>query len=355
VIGGASAHLLDLAEGVQAKGHRVTIIIGGSGIVAGIARSRELSCICLPSLVREISLLTDFKCIFELRALLKMLKPDLVHLHSAKAGMIGRLSATLLGLRCVYTAHGWPFTEGVSGKKQAIYKKIERVMAYLTNQIITVSEFDKRIAIDARVANSKKMTVVHNGVSELNAIRFPAGSEGQPTKLIMVARFEIPKDHQVVIKALSKIKDLNWTMEFVGDGPGLPFAIESVKSLELAGRIVFSGACNDVPTRLAAADIFVLASRWEGFPLVILEAMRSELPVIASDVGGVKESVEHDVTGILVPRSDEEYMASALKSLISNPALRISMGQRGRAAFKTNFTLETMLTKTLKVYEKALQ
>jgi len=355
VIGGASAHLLDLAEGVQAQGHKVTIIIGGSGMVVDIAKSRNLNCICLRNLVREISILTDLKCVFELRAMLKSLKPDLVHLHSAKAGMVGRLSAKSLGLRCVYTAHGWPFTEGVPSKKQAVYRNIERIMARLTNQIITVSEFDKRIAVDARVAKPAKLTVVHNGVSEVSDITRSEISHGLPPKLIMVARFEVQKDHQVAINALSQLKKLKWIMEFVGDGPDLAQAMELAHSLGLDDRIVFSGACNDVPSRLAAADIFVLASRWEGFPLVILEAMRAGLPVIASDVGGVKESVEHNVTGILVPRSSEKYMVSALEGLINNPALRTSMGKKGRAAFKANFTLETMLKKTLKVYEQVLQ
>jgi glycosyltransferase involved in cell wall biosynthesis len=354
VIGGASSHLLDLAGGVQAKGHNVTIIVGGSGLVADVARSRGLDCICLPSLVREISLLKDIKCIFDLKSIFKALKPDLVHLHSAKAGMVGRLSAMLLGIPVVYTVHGWPFTEGVSSKKQIFYRIIEKVMARITSQIITVSEFDKEIAIRARVAKSEKMKVVHNGVSELLTVDVEPEKNRDP-KLIMVARFEDPKDHQLVIRELNNIRDRKWIMEFIGDGPNLERAKETVSALGLDSRIIFCGACNDVPQRLSRADIFVLASRWEGFPLVILEAMRARLPVIASDVGGVKESVDHGVTGILVPRSSETGMAVALESLIGSPDLRNSMGLNGRASFEANFTLETMLNKTLKVYEHALK
>ena len=354
VIGGASAHLLDLAEGVQDKGHKITIIIGGSGLVANIARSRGLDCICLPGLVREISLAKDLKCVVKLKSVIRTLEPDLVHLHSAKAGMVGRISAKLLGIPTVYTAHGWPFTEGVSGRKQTFYKTIEKVMARITSHIITVSDFDKKIAIEARVAKPENITAVHNGVSEfkiVNAIR----KKNRVPKLIMVARFEDQKDHQLVIRELNNIRDQEWTIEFVGDGPNLDWAKETVSALGLDSRITFCGACNDVPQRLSQADIFVLASRWEGFPLVILEAMRARLPVIASDVGGVKESVEHGVTGILVPRSSKTGMVAALESLINNPDLRTSMGQNGRASFEANFTLEIMLNKTLKVYEQALK
>jgi glycosyltransferase involved in cell wall biosynthesis len=353
VIGGASNHVLDLAGGVQAKGHKVTIILGGSGLVAEIARSRGLSCICLPNLVREISLLKDFKCVLELISIFKTLKPDLVHLHSAKAGIVGRLSAKLLGIPVVYTAHGWPFTEGVSNRKRAFYKIIEKVMASITCKIITVSEFDRKIALEARVAISEKITAVHNGVPEFLIVGVMPERNKVPN-LIMVARFEDQKDHQLVIRQLNNIKDQNWTMDFVGDGPNLEQAKETVSALGLDSRITFCGACYDVPQRLLRADIFVLASRWEGFPLVILEAMRAQLPVIASDVGGVKEAVEHGATGILVPRSSETGMASALRSLISNRELRTSMGQKGRASFEANFTLEAMLEKTLKVYDQAL-
>lgn len=349
VIGGASAHLLDLAEGIQSNGHRVTIIVGGSGIVADIAQKRGLTCICLLSLVREISPLKDLKCIFELKSFIKDIKPDLIHLHSAKAGMIGRLSARFIGIPTVYTAHGWPFTDGVPNIKKIFYKAIEKIMARITSQIITVSEFDKKIATEARITTPEKITAIHNGIPEHGIIDAIPKKNKYP-KLIMVARFEDPKDHQLVISGLNNIRNMEWTIDFVGDGPNLERAKQAVRALGLENKITFCGACNDVAQRLSRADIFVMASRWEGFPLVILEAMRAQLPVIASDVGGVEESVEHGVTGILVPPSNEKNMTAALETLIGNPDLRTSMGQNGRASFEASFTFEKMLRKTLKVY-----
>ncbi|MBR9870838.1 MAG: glycosyltransferase family 4 protein [Gammaproteobacteria bacterium] len=355
VVGGASAHVLDLAEAVQSKGHRVAIVVGGSGVVADIARSRGLQCLCVPELVRDISISEDIRCIFVLRALLQKLKPDLVHLHSAKAGILGRIAAKSLGLRCVYTAHGWPFTEGISVGKRKLYRIIEKFMAYLSDEVIAVSDYDRRIALDAGVVKDKKLTVVHNGVKNCAYDPCNENLAFLPVRLVMVARFEEPKDQEQVISALQKLKHLHWTMEFIGDGPGRVNAEEKVRSLGLVDKIVFSGARDDVPQRLAQADAFVLASRWEGFPLVILEAMRAELPVVASDVGGVSESVKHGVTGILVPRGDQESMAVALELLITQPDRRKAMGLRGRAEFEKNFTLEAMLEKTLKVYQRALQ
>lgn len=353
-LGGASAHLLDLAKGAQDRGHDITIVIGGQGVVVELARKEGLRCVSLPSLVREFDFQKDLKSFFRIRALMRQINPDLVHLHSSKAGFLGRVAAFSLRLPCVYTAHGWSFTDGVSRNKQLIYRFLERIISVITSHIITVSEYDRRIGLMARVGREANTTVVHNGVASLPPQKKVVVGSGVVKKLIMVARFEDQKDHDLVVSALHRLREFQWVMEFVGDGPRKSFLEDRVRRLGLSDRITFSGARDDVPSRLANSDIFVLASHWEGFPLVILEAMRASLPVVASDVGGVRESVSQNITGLLVPRACEDEMVAALNCLLNDSRLRCEMGNEGRRHYEMYFTLDTMIDKTLMVYDRVL-
>ena len=124
--------------------------------------------------------------------------------------------------------------------------------------------------------------------------------------------------------------------------------------LGLQEHIHFSGEVHDVPARLAQSSLFVLVSRWEGLPRSIIEAMRAGLPVVASDVGGVRELVEDGVTGYLVPSGDVALLRQWLQELIESPTLRTQMGQAGRRRFEEQFQFEAMFQKTLGVYEEVL-
>ncbi len=169
----------------------------------------------------------------------------------------------------------------------------------------------------------------------------------------MTARFQAQKDHPSLFRALAGLTDRPWTLELVGDGPDIDACRSLAAGLGIADRTVFAGQCRDVAERLARADIFVLASKWEGFPRSILEAMRAGLPVIASDVGGCRESVVESETGFLVPREDPESLRSRLAELMSSPELRRKMGKAGRERFERHFTFDAMYEKTAAVYREA--
>lgn len=345
-LGGANIHLLDLAEGVQNLGHQVTILIGGEGVVNQKARERGLNCISLENMVREINPIKDFKCFFEIKKHLLAIKPDIVHCHSSKAGILGRLVSYHLKIKNIFTAHGWAFTEGVSAKKALVYKYIEKYIAYITDRIITVSEYDRQHALKNGVSNIEQMITIHNGIKFLSAIP----KKGEQVKIIMVARFSPQKKYSELIIALSHIKDLNWCAEFVGDGE-LKSEMEQLSvNLGLQERILFSGQCFDVNQRLANSDIFVLSSNYEGFPLTILEGMSHSLPIITSDVGGCKEAINGN--GYLIPKGDVKYLADKLAKLIEDDNLRKDMGKKSYQNFVAKFKFETMLEKTIMVYSE---
>lgn len=357
VMGGASIHLLDLAEGVQARGHDVTILVGGDGIVVDRAREKGLTCISLKYLVREISPLKDVRGYFEIKRRLSELSPDLVHLHSAKAGILGRLAAASQNVPSVYTAHGWAFTEGVSERNRRLYSFIEKRMAGFSSRIITVSNYDRSLALDIGVGSYDLLTTIHNGIPDLPGClpSHDVALSTSPVRLIMIARFEEPKDHELLIKGLADLADLDWEVELVGDGPNLEAIKDLVNRSGLGHKIDFLGARNDVPERLRSADVLVLTSRWEGLPLTILEGMRTGLPVVASDVGGVSESVAHGQTGYLVPRGELDPLVDALRRIIESPEKRQAFGQAGRKKYEEEFTFEHMLESTITVYDGVLR
>lgn len=353
VMGGASVHLIDLAVGAQKAGHDVEIFVGGKGILLNKFKNAGLKYKSLKYMQREINPCKDFLGFLELRKIFKKNKPDLVHLHSSKAGILGRIAAKSLGIPTVFTAHGWAFTEGVSYKRRKVYLVVERFMAKVSNKIITVSEFDRQLALYSKVGNEDLISTVHNGMPNLPKIHRSYSSE-IVVKLIMVARFDEQKDYMSLIQAVNHLDKLNYHLELVGDGPLMAEAKVYVEDLDLTDFISFSGACNDVAQRLAISDVFLLISNWEGLPLTILEAMRAGLPVIASNVGGVSEAVVDADTGFLVPRGDSYLLAEAINKLLNNEELRLRFGNAGRKKFDKEFSFQSMLTKTLDIYAELI-
>jgi len=170
----------------------------------------------------------------------------------------------------------------------------------------------------------------------------------------MVARFEKQKDHSTLIRALEGLKNLKWELGLVGDGPLFEDTRDMVHQFNLEDRVKFLGRRSDVPEILSKADIFVLASFWEGFPRSILEAMRASLPVVASTVAGVPEAVDDGETGFLVKPGSVDQIQDRLQLLIQDSGLRERLGKNARLKYEKYFTFERMARKTLDIYETVL-
>lgn len=354
VLGGASVHLLELAKGIVQKKHNVHILVGGEGAFTTELEKNNIKFSSLKYLKREISPTHDLLGFLEIRNCLKKIKPDIVHCHSTKAGLLGRLAAKSLGLPVVFTAHGWAFTDGVSPRRQKIYSKLENFLTKFSDHIITVSEYDRQHGFKYKVGTPDLVKTIHNGVPDIRAIPIENMDPKPIIKLIMVARFEDPKDQYFLIEALSKLpKYLNWKIDFLGDGPNLKKCQELASKERLDSKIIFHGQSFKVKEFLNEADIFVLISNYEGFPLTILEAMSTSLPIVASDVGGVNESVSSE-NGYLIPKGEIDCLVQALTELIVNTNLRQKLGNNSRYLYETQFSFNTMLQKTLDVYTQVL-
>lgn len=352
-IGGASVHLLTLAEAMLKKGHQVEVLVGGKGPFFEMLRDWAIPVFSIPHLVRRIDPFFDLLAYREIKKKLLDLKPDLLHVHSSKAGILGRYVAYRMQIPSLFTAHGFSFTEGVSLLRRGFYRRVERQAAKWGKGIIAVSDYDRRLALKLGVCSEEQIIVIPNGISDITS-DLRADPSIQPPHLIMVARFDKQKDQSFLLKALGELKDLPWSLEFVGDGP-LKDEVEALsRKLHLEDKVLFLGFRKDVPERMANSQIFLLISNWEGFPISIIEAMRAGLPVISSDVGGCRELVADHENGFLVARGDMDHLIRCIRTLLTNPIMRVKMGNKGRLEYERKLTDREMIERILSVYHEVL-
>ena len=352
-IGGAQIHVRDLASAVLAQGHEPSVITSGTGPFIDDLRKLGIPVVVLRHLSVPIHPIRDLRALREIHAALADLRPELLATHSSKAGILGRLAGRSLRVPVVFTVHGWAFTPGVPAMQAVVYRQVERLVGPLASKIITVSEFDRRLGLAARIAGADRMVTVHNGMPDVSEdLRAQPGRV--PPRLVMVARFGAQKDHPTLFRALAGLRDEAWELDLIGDGPLMGEMKSLAATLGLAGRARFMGQRTDVARILSEAQLSLLATNWEGFPLSILESMRAGLPVVASAVGGIGESVRDEENGYLVPRGDVEQLRDRVSRLLRSPDLRIRMGMNGRRRFEGDFTLEHSVGRTLAVYRDVL-
>lgn len=348
--GGAQVHVRDLVRGLQ---HAVdfTVAVGDEEWLTGELRALGVEVHVVSAMQRDVSLGNDLRGLRAIRALIRTVQPALVHTHSSKAGLLGRVAARSLRVPTLHTAHAWSFSEGQPLSRVVAAVPPEWVAGRLTCRFIVVSEADREVGTRYRVAKPAQVRVVHNGVAD-TPLRAQPGSSG-PVLLTMVARMAAPKDHALLLEALRELPG-DWRLRLVGDGPDRPAVEGLIAQYGLSARVELLGVRSNVAELLAESHVGLLISKQEGFPLVVLEAMRAGLPVVASDVGGVREAVKPGENGYLVPRSDAGALRHALADLVASADLRRRMGAAARETYTSRFGLPQMLSATLAVYRELL-
>lgn len=353
-IGGAQIHVRDLSTALRSAGHDAVVIAGANGVLADELRAQGVPYYSLHHLGRAVGPLQDVHCVAELRETLRQIQPDIISTHSTKAGFIGRIAGKTLNIPTLFTAHGWGFTDGRPPLQALAFWAVERTTAAWAARIITVCESDRMAAMRTRLTSCDRLVTIYNAMPDVDKT-LRANPSKSPVRLVMVARLSHWKDQPTLLQALAGLTDLEWRLDLVGDGPLRGDLEVLVQRLGLTERVTFLGFRRDVPAQIANAQVFLLITKWEGFPRSILEAMRAGLPVIASDVGGVQESVVDGTTGFVVPRGDAVVLRERLRELITNSALRVQMGEAGRARYEEKFTFDRLVEQTTKVYEAVLE
>lgn len=348
-LGGGQTHVADLLRGMK-DSLDCHLATGETGYLTEVAQQLGIPFHVLPHLVQPMNPADDLRAIRECHALLRELRPDLLHAHTSKAGIVGRAAARLAGVPSVFTAHTWCFAEGTSWKWKLIGTPLEKLAAAWSGRIINVSDANRALAIKRSVGRADRHVTIHNGIPD-NPLRARPGYTG-PVRILMLARFAPQKAQSLLLQAVRGL-DMPFELLFAGDGPMRGEVERHAASLGLGNRVRFLGQRLDVPELLALSHVFALFTHWEGFPISILEAMRAGLPVVASAVGGVAEAV-NDTCGRVIAPGDVAGFRAALAELIASPALREQLGKAARARYEREYTLEAMLGKTLAVYRAAI-
>jgi glycosyltransferase involved in cell wall biosynthesis len=285
--------------------------------------------------------------------LLRRQQPDIVHTHLVHADVYGGMASVAAGSTLVSTKHNDdPFRSGS-------FKHLERLFARRAARIICITDALARFNVREVGMPEAKLVVVHYGLDELPAPWGPPGDwdlpDGAPL-LLAISRLERQKGLDVAIEALARLRAAgsSATLLILGGG-GLEAELKALAEARgVAAATVFGGRTGDVAHWLERADVFVHPARWEGFGLVLLEAMLARLPIVASEVSSIPEIVVDGETGYLVPADDVDRFADATGALLADPTLRASFGEAALERARSEFSVERMAEGTLAVYAAAL-
>ncbi len=351
-VGGAQSYVAALLPAL-AQRYDVVLAAYGEGPLREAAARAGARFVPLRHVRRPIHPLRDLAGLVELQRLMRRERPQILHASSSKAGVLGRLAAatTRVPIR-FFTVHGWAFS-AYSGLPSLLYRVADRLMASLTTVTICVSEQELAAGLEAGTCRAERSVVIHNAVDVAAAPR--SRHDRNVPRLIAVGRLKAPKDFLTLIRALAALSDAEYEALIVGEGPDRDVVEGEIRLLGLENRVQLAGERDDVPELLAVSDVFVLSSRSEGLPVSVLEAMAGELPVVASDVGGVSELVVDGETGLLVPPGDEAALGTALGRLVQDRDLRRRLGAAGRARAESSFDLSEFRRAHLQLYARQLE
>lgn len=346
--GGAQQHVYSLAMSQLKINNEVYLVVGESGELTERLKNTSVKVIILKSLQRSIRPLQDIRAVFGLKKIINKINPQILHLHSSKAGVIGRIAAKGNDAKVIFTVHGWAFTEGISRIKRAVYTFIEKKMVRYTDKIICVSKYDLQLAKNCKVIsdeNESKAIVIYNGTLPSKYEHVRVKFHSIPV-LTMVARFDNQKNQELLLNSISRL-DSPISLNLIGEGEKLAAMKQYANKLKISNQINFLGFKNNVTDYLNNTDVFILISNYEGLPISIIEAMSVGLPIIASDVGGVSELINNN--GVVVKNNTAD-ISKAIQYVLSNPSRLQQMSRNSIELFYKKFLLSQMVMKVNDVY-----
>lgn len=341
--GGSAEVVLDIAARQRAAGYEVALAMGVS-LEPQVdpdeyERQTGVRIVRIKALQREVSPLADTRALFALYRLAREIKPDLIHTHTSKAGFVGRAAAWLARVPAtVHSPHGHIFYGYYGEAKTHIFIVLERLAARFCNRVTTLTDLGARDHVELRIATADRFATIRPGVDISRFLsrahrRAPIRAElgVKPDELLVcwVGRLVPIKDCATFVRACAEVVRSKADVRFVIVGDGELRSQLETQAEEQRVPAHFLGNRSDVPDLMAASDLFVLSSTNEGFGRVLVEAMASGLPIVATAVGGVPEVVEHGRSGLVVPPGDSSAMADAMLQLLRDDACRAAFRQRG--------------------------
>ena len=369
--GGSATNTIVSADRLREHGFETVLAYGRTHDADGSIRRelerRRLDARPIAALVRNPAPIGDWIAIAKLVQMMARERFDLIHTHTSKAGILGRIAAGRRGLPVVHTPHGHIFYGYFNSWTTAVFVRLERAMARRTARIVSLSDEETRESLARRIGRPEQYVTIPSGVP-LARFRGTAASDGERFRaeqgvpanafvFVSVGRLTQVKGFDQLLEAFARARfgaDRPVWLVIVGDGAERPALESQVLRLGLSGRVRFTGELRDVRGALKAGQAFALASRNEGMGRAFVEAMATGLPAIGPAVGGVGSVIRHGHNGLLVPAGDTDAMARAMEKLATDEPARAAMAERAPGSVYPDYDEETLIERQAALYRELL-
>lgn len=362
--GGAQRNTLLSVAGLTRSGWDVDLVCGAGGPLIPEARAAGVRVHVLGDLVRPVRPARDVRALLGLVRLFRAGRHALVHTHSTKAGLLGRLAARAAGVPAVlHTVHGYPFE--MTGAKARVYSRLEAIVSRCTDRVICVGEALRAEVAAHSMAPAAKCVTVYSGI-DFRALRPTRSPVAMRERLDLAEAWPVigsvgqlieRKAYQHLIEAVARLVPRHPRLHLlvVGEGPWRPILEARIAALGLGGHVTLLGERGDVADVLQVLDVYAMPSLWEGVGRALTEAMYMARPVVATAINGVTELVRHEVTGLLVPPYDPPALAAAIQRLVTDRALAQRLGEEGRRLVVERMDADRMIAELEHLYATVLR
>lgn len=372
--GGPALHVAYLSAGLEARGYETTLVAGSlarrEGSMAYVAERKGVEVVALPDLHREISPLHDLRAAHRLASLIKRVRPQILHTHTAKAGAVGRTAALLAGDArppiVVHTFHGHVLRGYFGPASSRFFRLLERKLATATTALVAVSPEVRDDVVALGVAPPEKFTVIRLGVEVEERVSAPSETRARARRMMGIPDGRFTVGWMGRMTAVKRTEDVVLAFQqlvaggadaclcLVGDGPDRERTEQLAADLGLMDRCLFLGYQDDVAPFYAAFDALVLPSANEGTPVSVIEALAARRPVVATRVGGVPDVVRDGIDGFLVESGDIDALADRLGRLAADRELASRMGEAGRERVLERYSVERLVDDVDALYRRLL-
>lgn len=363
-LGGAQRQLLSLVARLDRNKFNVFLITAKEGLLMLDALALDYLQV-RPSrfLERPINPVKDILALLEIYLFIKRNNINIVHTHSSKAGIVGRLAAALAGCKAiVHTVHGWSFYATQNSILRSLYIVLERSCARFSRRLIVVSSFDREEGLKRCIGRAEQYCFISYGIDQAEFQTQPEVRERlrrewglKPGQLLvgMIGCLKPQKCPEDFLRLAHRFKNVYPDVKFVlvGDGILRDRVTRLADELSLGTSLILAGWRRDIPEILSAMDVLVLTSLWEGLPIVVLEAAASSRPALVSDTGGIRDFIVEGRTGSLFPPRVVGEACIKLEALLKDRALRERIGAVARESLGRDHAVDEMVRNTQDLYE----
>ncbi len=369
VIGGAQENTIFTVQGLKKKGYNVDLVSGKTkgpeGSLENEVRNKNINLIIIPQLIRNINPFYDIIAFIKIFKVLKKNKYDIIHTHSGKAGVLGRIAGKLSNRKTtvIHTIHGPSFYPNQKKFAYLFYKITEKIAGKFTDHFICVGEIMKERYLKNGIGKENQYSVIYSGFpitpyievqNKREYLRKKLGIDKDEKVIGMIGRLFPLKGQEYLLSSFSILSGdfPNIKLIFVGDGILKEKLKNIAKEKGIEKKVIFTGLVppEKIPEYVSVMDIVVHTSLREGLPKAVAQALAGGKPVVAFNVDGAKEIVIDGQTGFLVKSKDINELAEKIKILLENPEIAEKMGKVGREKILSMFSVDKMVDEIEKIY-----